>query len=98
MNEATVRLNDGTNGNLTIDKDLRLGRPSPLTKLDGYNSLALQPISESLTIERDLLFGGEATSGGQQWALVSAIGLQTNVEHRLRVGRRHQAHLIQSSR
>jgi fibronectin-binding autotransporter adhesin len=81
--QATVRLNDGTNGNLTIDKDLRLGRPST----DQAGRLQFPGTTtniRTLTIGRDLLFGGEATAGGSN-GLVMQPGI--NVEHRLRVGR-----------
>jgi fibronectin-binding autotransporter adhesin len=83
--QATVRLNDGTNGNLTIDKDLRLGRPST----DQAGRLQFPGTTtniRTLTIGRDLLFGGEATAGGSN-GLVMQPGTTTNVEHRLRVGR-----------
>jgi fibronectin-binding autotransporter adhesin len=82
---AIVRLNDGTNGNLTIDKDLRLGRPTP----DRAGRLQFPGTStniRTLTIGRDLQFGGETTSGGSN-GLVMQPGTTTNVEHRLRVGR-----------
>jgi fibronectin-binding autotransporter adhesin len=83
--QATVRLNDGTNGNLTIGKDLRLGRPST----DQAGRLQFPGTTtniRTLTIGRDLLFGGEATAGGSN-GLVMQPGTTTNVEHRLRVGR-----------
>jgi hypothetical protein len=83
--QATVRLNAGTNGNLTIDKDLRLGRPSA----DQAGRLQFPGTStniRTLTIGRDLLFGGEATAGGSN-GLVMQPGNAANVEHRLRVGR-----------
>lgn len=85
--QATVRLNAGTNGNLTIDKDLRLGRPSA----DQAGRLQFPGTSaniRTLTIGRDLLFGGETTSGGSN-GLVMGPGTE-NVEHRLRVGRNIQ--------
>jgi fibronectin-binding autotransporter adhesin len=91
---ATVRLNDGTNGNLTIKKDLRLGRPSP----NQAGRLQFPGTSTNiriLTIERDLLFGGEATSGGSN-GLVMGPGAE-NVEHRLRVGRDIRHTLYNSS-
>jgi fibronectin-binding autotransporter adhesin len=83
--QATVRLNDDTNGNLTIGKDLRLGRPSN----DQAGRLQFPGTStniRTLTIGRDLLFGGETTSGGSN-GLVMQPGTTTDVEHRLRVGR-----------
>lgn len=85
--QATVRLNAGTNGNLTIDKDLRLGRPSA----DQAGRLQFPGTStniRTLTIGRDLLFGGETTSGGSN-GLVMGPGT-ADVEHRLRVGRNIQ--------
>jgi fibronectin-binding autotransporter adhesin len=81
---AIVRLNDGTNGNLTIDKDLRLGRPTA----DRAGRLQFPGTStniRTLTIGRDLQFGGETTTGGNN-GLVMGPGT-ANVEHRLRVGR-----------
>jgi fibronectin-binding autotransporter adhesin len=84
--QATVRLNAGTNGNLTIDKDLRLGRPSA----DQAGRLQFPGTStniRTLTIGRDLLFGGEATAGGSNGLVVLAPANAANVEHRLRVGR-----------
>jgi fibronectin-binding autotransporter adhesin len=82
---AIVRLNAGPNGDLTIDKDLRLGRPTATRagRLEFPGGTANN--IRTLTIGRDLLFGGEATSGGQN-ALVVQSG-SANVEHRLRVGR-----------
>jgi fibronectin-binding autotransporter adhesin len=81
--QATVRLNAGPNGNLTIGKDLRLGRPSA----DQAGRLQFPGTTtniRTLTIGRDLLFGGEDTEGGSN-GLVMQPGI--NVEHRLRVGR-----------
>jgi fibronectin-binding autotransporter adhesin len=91
---AIVRLNDGTNGNLTIDKDLRLGRPTA-TRAGRLQFPGTSPNIRTLTIGRDLLFGGEATSGGQN-ALVVQSG-SANVEHRLRVGRDIRHTLYNSS-
>jgi fibronectin-binding autotransporter adhesin len=82
---AIVRLNDGTNGNLTIDKDLRLGRPTA-TRAGRLQFPGTSTNIRTLTIGRDLQFGGEATSGGSN-GLVMQPGTTTNVEHRLRVGR-----------
>lgn len=47
--QATVRLNAGTNGNLTIDKDLRLGRPSA-DQAGRLQFPALQPTSAPLPL------------------------------------------------
>jgi fibronectin-binding autotransporter adhesin len=91
---AIVRLNAGTNGNLTIGKDLRLGRPTA-TRAGRLQFPGTSPNIRTLTIGRDLLFGGEATSGGQN-ALVVQSG-SANVEHRLRVGRDIRHTLYNSS-
>jgi hypothetical protein len=56
---AIVRLNDGTNGNLTIDKDLRLGRPTA-TRAGRLQFPGTSTNIRTLTIGRDLQFGGEA--------------------------------------
>jgi fibronectin-binding autotransporter adhesin len=81
---AIVRLNDGTNGNLTIGKDLRLGRPTAV-RAGRLQFPGTSTNIRTLTIGRDLQFGGEATSGGSN-GLVMGPGAE-NVEHRLRVGR-----------
>jgi hypothetical protein len=85
--QATVRLNAGTNGNLTIGKDLRLGRPSA-DQAGRLQFPGTSPNIRTLTIGRDLLFGGENTNGGNN-GLVMGPGT-ANVEHRLRVGRNIQ--------
>jgi fibronectin-binding autotransporter adhesin len=84
---AIVRLNAGTNGNLTIDKDLRLGRPTT-NRAGRLQFPGTSTNIRTLTIGRDLQFGGEATSGGNN-GLVMGPGT-ANVEHRLRVGRNIQ--------
>jgi fibronectin-binding autotransporter adhesin len=81
---AIVRLNDGTNGDLTIDKDLRLGRPTA-DRAGRLQFPGTSPNIRTLTIGRDLQFGGETTTGGNN-GLVMGPGT-ANVEHRLRVGR-----------
>jgi fibronectin-binding autotransporter adhesin len=85
MNKPPCGSTMAPNGNLTIGKDLRLGRPST----DQAGRLQFPGTTtniRTLTIGRDLLFGGEATAGGSN-GLVMQPGTTTNVEHRLRVGR-----------
>ncbi len=83
--QATVRLNDGSaGGNLTIDKDLRLGSPSA-NQAGRLEFPGTSTNIRTLTIGRDLIIGRESTAGGEN-GLVMQSGT-ANVEHRLRVGR-----------